>query len=172
MCKNLMFAAVIVIGLCMSAGAQDIGKGASKSAAFEALKKLVGDWTSPEGPHGKPVETNFRLTAGGTVLIETLFPGTPEEMITMYHLDGSDLILTHYCMLGNQPRLKAESASESKKIAFKSIGGTNMKMTDMHMGQATLTLIDQQNFEADWCSCSGGKPDGNHHVTLKFTRKK
>ena len=162
----------VVLSTNLAIQAQEKGKAPTKSAAFESLKKLVGDWSSPEGPHGKPVETRFRLTAGGSVLIETLFPGTPEEMVTMYHMDGDDLLLTHYCMLGNQPRLKAESTNDANKISFKSVGGTNMKLTDMHMGQAILTLVGKDSFEADWCSCSGGKPDGNHHVTLKFTRKK
>lgn len=146
-------------------------KAPAGSPGFDALKKLVGDWTAA-GPDGKPMETKFRLSAGGTVLVETLFPGKPEEMMTMYHMDGSDLILTHYCMLGNQPRLKAQSAKETKKLTFKSVGGTNMKLDDMHMGQAIVTLTDDDHFEADWCACTGGKADDSHHVTMKFTRKK
>ena len=29
-------------------------------------------------------------------------------MVTAYHLDGSDLVLTHYCIANNQPVLRAE----------------------------------------------------------------
>jgi hypothetical protein len=163
---------VAFLGVALWAGDdKPAGKAAVSSPAFEALKKLVGTWTAT-GPEGKEVTTQFRLTAGGSVLVETLFPGTAEEMITMYHMDGSDLVLTHYCLLGNQPRLKAISMKDPKKLMFKSAGGTNMKPDDMHMGQATLTLTDADHFEADWCACSGGKPDESHHVNIKFTRKK
>lgn len=172
--KLFACACVLVFGISMVAWADDDkpqGKAKAGSPGFDALKKLVGDWTA-NGPDGKPMETKFRLSAGGSVLVETLFPGRPEEMVTMYHMDGPDLILTHYCMLGNQPRLKAVSAKETKKLMFKSVGGTNMKPEDMHMGQAIITFIDDNNYEADWCSCTGGKPDENHHVSMKFTRKK
>jgi hypothetical protein len=163
-----LLSAVVVMLLSLSVWAED--KPAS-SPAFDALKKLAGDWTAT-GPDGKPMETKFRLTAGGSVLHETLFPGTPMEMVTVYHMDGPDLILTHYCMLGNQPKLKASSTKETSKISFKSVGGTNMKLTDNHMGMATIKLIDDNTFEADWCSCSDGKADESHHVNMKFTRKK
>lgn len=172
--KLFACACILVLGVGMVAWAADdkpATKAPSSSAGFDALKKLAGDWTAT-GPDGKPMETKFRLSAGGSVLVETLFPGKAEEMITMYHMDGNDLILTHYCMLGNQPKLKAVSAKETKKLMFKSVGGTNMKMDDMHMGQAIITIADDDHFEADWCACTSGKPDESHHVTLKFTRKK
>lgn len=173
--KNLIVAmCTLVMGTGIAAMAQEAGpasKPPATSPAFDSLKKLVGEWTAT-GPDGKSMETKFRLTAGGSVLVETLFPGKPEEMVTMYHMDGPDLILTHYCMLGNQPRLKAASVAETKKLSFKSVGGTNMKLADMHMGQAEFTLVDNDHFVADWCSCTGGKPDESHHVNIKFARKK
>ncbi len=171
--KIVALACVLALGVGMAVWAKDdkFAPKVTTSPGFDALKKLVGQWTA-KGPDGSPMETHFRLTAGGSVLVETLFPGKPEEMVTMYHMDGGDLILTHHCMLGNQPRLKADSSSRTKKLTFKSVGGTNMKPTDPHMGQAILTLVDDDHFEADWCSCSNGKPDESHHVQMKFTRKK
>ena len=158
--KLLACACVLVLGIGTVVWAADDDKAAAapkatSSPGFDALKKLVGTWTAT-GPDGKTVTTQFRLSAGGSVLVETLFPGSAEEMVTMYHMDGADLMLTHYCMLGNQPRLKAVSAKETKKLMFKSVGGTNMKPEDMHMGQAILTLADADHFEADWCSSTSG----------------
>lgn len=173
--KLLACVCVFAMGAGMAALFAADDKAAPKppatSPGLDALKKLVGEWTAT-GQDGKPITTKYKLSAGGSVLVETLFPDTPMEMITMYHMDGPDLILTHYCMLGNQPRLKADSAKETKKLSFKSVGGTNMKLTDAHMGQAVLTLIDNDNYEADWCSCNNGKPDEDHRFKVKFTRKK
>ena len=40
--------------------------------------------------------------AGGTAVLQTIFPGAPEEMLTVHYTDGDQLVATHYCMLGNQ----------------------------------------------------------------------
>src|SRR5438105_13534742 len=128
------------------------------SPGFESLKKLAGEWTGT-GPDGNPATTRFRVSAGGSIVHETLFPGTEHEMVTVYHMDGKDLVLTHYCMLGNQPRLQADDPNDAKKLSFKSVGGTNMKLEDMHMGRAIITFVDADHFEANWCGCVGGKVD-------------
>jgi hypothetical protein len=137
-----------------------------------ALKQLAGDWVEV-GKDGKPtakVISSFRVTARGTAVQETLFPGSDHEMVTMYHLDGEDLILTHYCALGNQPRMRAEPGPDVHTIAFKFIGGTNLKSNDdHHMHQATLTLRDKDHFQAEWISSKEGKTC--HQVRFSLVRK-
>jgi hypothetical protein len=32
----------------------------------------------------------------------------PYEMVTVYHLDGKKLVLTHYCSGGTQPRVRSK----------------------------------------------------------------
>ena len=162
--------ALALVPLTISARAGE--KTPSQSATrFEALKKLAGDWV--EVKDGKPtatVLTSIRVTAGGTAVHETIFPGTDKEMVTLYHLDGDDLMLTHYCVLGNQPRMKAEPGKDVKRIAFKFSGGSNLKSPDeMHMHEATLILIDNDHFRAEWSACKDGKPC--HQVGFDFVRK-
>src|SRR4051794_20864926 len=88
-----------LVGLALTALApadeRPAGKAAPQAAAgFDALKKLVGDWcqADKDGKPTGPVITTFRLTAAGSVLHETLFPGGDHEMVTTYHLDGADLV--------------------------------------------------------------------------------
>jgi hypothetical protein len=91
-------------------------------------------------------------------------------MVTMYHLDGDDLVLTHYCKLGNQPRMRAEPAKEANKIEFKFIGSTNLKSEDeQHMHQATLTIDGKDHFKTEWVSCKDGKTC--HQVGFDLVRK-
>lgn len=136
---------------------------------FEALKKLAGDWVEVDAD-GKPTKTvvsSFRVTAGGNALCETLKPGSDQEMVTMYYLDGSDLLMTHYCTLGNQPRMRAEAGKDSKTIAFKFVGSTNLKTpADHHMHDVTLKLVSPDRIESEWTSFMDGKPCHDVKFTL------
>ena len=38
-------------------------------------------------------------------------------MMTMYHADKTGLMLTHYCKLGNQPRMRADRPGERREDA-------------------------------------------------------
>ena len=116
--------------------------------------------------------TVFKLTAAGSVLHETLFPGSGHEMMSVYHLDGSDLICTHYCALGNQPRLKLEPGKDAKTLSLKSVAlGNGKSMNDAHMGRATITLIDDNHYAAEWVQVKDGKPVGEHAAQFNMARK-
>ena len=38
--------------------------------------------------------------------MEVINEGTPGSMISMYHPDGDKILMTHYCAVGNQPRMR------------------------------------------------------------------
>jgi hypothetical protein len=142
---------------------------ASAHTRFEALKKLAGDWVAA-GKDGKPTDTvvsSIRVTAGGNTVQETLFPGTPHEMVTMHYLEGSDLVLTHYCVMGNQPHMRAASGGDSHRIAFEFSGGANIdpKSND-HMHQAELTIVDNDHFRAQRTPCHGGQLGDKEELNL------
>lgn len=141
---------------------------------FEAIKCLAGEWTG-KASHGdgEPVDATvlYRVTSAGNTVMETLFQGTPHEMITMYHLDGDLLLLTHYCAAGNQPRMKCAPSTDSTRLAFKFLDGTNMNPAmDMHMHDATLVLVDSDHIKSEWFLHIKGKPAGSAKFDLQ--RKK
>ena len=80
------------------------------AAAFETLKALVGEWRGTT-PAGRPVGVAYRLSAGGSALVETWDLGPGREALTVYHFDGAGLMATHFCPHGNQPRLKMTRAA-------------------------------------------------------------
>ncbi len=160
---------IALLAATISSRADD--KPAKASAQrFEALKQLAGDWVEvKDGKPGDKVISSIRVTSAGSAVQETLFPGTEHEMVTMYHLDGDDLVLTHYCSLGNQPRLKAEPGADVNTIVFKYVGATNLKSADdHHINGATLTLDGKDHFKAEWVSCKEGK--ACHQVKLDLVR--
>jgi hypothetical protein len=139
-------------------------------AAFELFKQLAGDWTGKEaGGHvGGDVHVKYKVTSGGSAVVETIFPDKEQEMVTVIHPDGNDLVLTHYCMLGNQPHMKAEGKPDSNKVAFKFTGCSNLKSDkDMHMHDATFTFVDKDNIKVEWTHYMDGKPSGAAVFELK-----
>jgi hypothetical protein len=173
----MMLGGVGFPGLARTAGAGDgIGakEGVDAKAAFARLKTLTGTWkTKLEGPHAAAkakehkdghtdqVTVNFKLTGAGSALLETQFPGTGHEMTSVYHLDGEDLLMTHYCAMGNQPRVKLDRAhSKPDHLIFVFDGGTNLDpKKDMHIHGLTMTFKDGQ-VTSDWEGYMGGKSAG------------
>ena len=139
----------------------------TSTASLESISKLVGDWlkVDEDGKLTDEIVTSFRTTASGTAVVETLFPGTDHEMMTVYHQDGKDLVLTHYCAMGNQPRMKADSSSTDRKITFKCTGGSNMASeNDAHMHEGRLTWLSEDRMKIEWLKFEEGK----HTYTAEF----
>lgn len=135
------------------------------SKAFEKLKSLVGTWTGKAGTAN--VTVTYRLTGAGSSLVETLFPGQPHEMVTIYHLDGSDLLLTHYCAAGNQPTLRLKPGKSDRTFEFDFVRGTNMKPDSMHMHNLVLTFKGENEISSKWTSFAGGKAAGIVEFNMK-----
>jgi hypothetical protein len=145
------------------------------NAALEKLKKLAGTWVSvdKDGKATDQVVSVIKVTAGGSAVHETLFPGQPMEMVSVYTVDGPDLIMTHYCVLGNQPRMKADPNSPSNQIVWRFAGGSNLNVAkDKHMHEATLTIVSDDRIEVQGTGWENGAPAKEMCCGLKLVRKK
>ena len=145
------------------------------NAGLEKMKKLAGTWVAAD-KDGKPTDqvvSVIKVTAGGSAVHETLFPGQPQEMVSIYTADGQDLIMTHYCVLGNQPRMKADPKSPENQIVFRFAGGTNLNPAkDKHMHEATLTIVGDDRIEVKGTGWENGAPANDMCCGLKLVRKK
>jgi hypothetical protein len=143
------------------------------SAAYDRMKALVGEWIDVEGHFGMKdqVAVTYRLTGNGTTVVETMFRGTPHEMITMYSKDGDDLVLTHYCSSGNQPRMRARTF-DGRAIDFAYDGGTNLDPAkDMHMHSARFEFVSADEIRGSWSGWEGGRQAADHQVVFHLKRK-
>jgi len=135
--------------------------GKPTSVAFERFKALAGEWVAAEdGEMARKGDlvARYAVTAAGSAVVETVFPGSPHEMVTVYHADGPDLVLTHYCMEGNQPRMRAKDARGSR-FNFAYDGGTNIDpKRDRHMHSAWLELLGTDEIRSEWTELAEGKP--------------
>ena len=135
------------------------------NAGFEKMKTLVGDWRGKTA-EGDPITVTYRLVAAGSVIEEHL---SFADMITMYHVNGKNLMLTHYCAAGNQPRMKAAPfKAGDQTLAFVFFDATNMPdKKAMHMHNATFTFVDADHLVAEWTHYEGGKDAGKVAMTLE-----
>ena len=178
MMRRLLVGPALVLALQLAAFGDDRpGKlpPAPTNSALETMKTLAGTWLATDDD-GKPtgqVASIIKVTAGGSVVHETLFPGQPHEMVSIYTLDGPDLVMTHYCVLGNQPRMKADPKSPANQICFQFAGGSNLDpKKDKHMHAATLTLVDDDHLEIAGVGWEGGAPVKDMCCGMKLVRKK
>jgi hypothetical protein len=122
---------------------------------FDLLKGMEGNWAGKD-QQGQSIEVTFRTIAGGSALMsETLGKG-PENMVTMFHMDGDRLLMTHYCGAGNQPRMKVVSA-DAKSVSFEFFDGTNIGPGEGHMQHVTFTESDANHHVEEWVFLDHGK---------------
>src|SRR5262245_49395135 len=164
----------IALGVLTSslAGAQEKNEPAG-TAPLARFAALAGQWMG-KGVHGDlqhDALINYKVTSGGTAVVETIDPGGPHEMVTVIHPDGDALLLTHYCMIGNQPQMKAQPKPGDNKDAFQFVKATNLKSDkDMHMRNVTFNFVDKDTLVTEWTNYDQGKEAGKAVFTLK--RKK
>ncbi len=162
----LLMLAVIVITLT----SHSVLAQSKATPGFERLKSLVGEWQG-KGPDGQQVNVSYQVISAGSVLVETLQSGTEPNMVTLYHLDGDKIMVTHYCSIGNQPRMVADApAGEIKNLNFKFVDVTNLaKPSAGHMRNLAVTFEDKDHIKQVWTWREDGK---DQLTTFNLERKK
>jgi hypothetical protein len=173
MIRRSWFAGLALMALAAVVGAA--GKAAAPSSGLDRLKKLAGTWVAADDK-GQPtaqVVSVFKVTSAGSAVQETIFPGTDHEMVSLYYRDGQDVVMTHYCAMGNQPQMKLDPASAGNRLDFKFVGGSNINPAkDMHMHEGSIIIVDDDHIEWKWSGWQDGKASDAHKVALKLIRKK
>lgn len=126
--------------------------------AFERIKKLEGKWRG-KSTRGWEEEMTYKVIAGGSAVMSTSFDAHPgETMVTMYHIDRGKLMLTHYCVAKNQPRLVAgEISPDGRRIVFTFLDATGIPSRDAgHMDKAVYEFTDDGHFTTQWTWYSKG----------------
>jgi hypothetical protein len=154
-------------------------KALSPSAqVFEKLKSLEGEWEGkilrngrPDG--GRTERLSYAVIAGGSCVMETSRDGSHpgHTMATMYHLDGDALLLTHYCIAKNQPRLQATTISpDLREVVFTFRDATNLASREKgHMDKVVMRFVDDNRYTARWTWYQDGKEQWFEEV--EFVRK-
>jgi len=136
---------------------------------FAKLKSLEGSWTGKTSD-GRPLRVENRVTSGGSALMSEI--QGPEEMVSMFYLDGDRLLMTHYCSAGNQPRMAATVSPDGKTITFDFVDATNLLGSQPgHMQRLVVTMLDDNHHTEEWDFLA---KDGtmHHHELFDLQRTK
>ena len=138
--------------------------------SFDLIKSLAGSWEG-KNQMGDPIQVSYRLTAGGSAVMSEILSqmqGKQEDMISMIHMDGDRLLLTHYCAAGNQPRMQATLSPDGRSIRFDFVDATNLASRDTpHMTSVVFKFVDSNRHIEEWHFQAPGK-----EVVQKFDLQK
>lgn len=137
--------------------------------AFDYLKKLAGDWTSKQAGQTNDVAQTFEVRSEGRLILGASFAGTDQELVSVYHLDGEDLVLVIYDPSGSEPRLKFDSRrSYPGRYYFRLAGGTGFDKTrDAHIHEASIKFVNVNQIEMEWVLFEGLTRTGYRSVRLE-----
>ena len=165
-----IFAATLLLAITALAGTPATTT-VDATAAFAKLKALAGTW---EGTTDKgTARVTYEVISGGNAVVEHETMSKMPEMLTVYYLDGNRLLLTHYCMIGNQPRMEAQAFDpQTGELRFQFLDATNLANANAgHMHNATLHLTDNNHISAEWQFFENGQPKFSEKVQYSRVAK-
>lgn len=170
MTTNSKRVAILAIAMALAAGVGGRADGQQTSAAraFEQFRKLEGTWRG-KSTKGWTDRVTFKTIARGSVVRESSFDsdGGHDAMETLYQMDGSRLVLTHYCEARNQPRMVAsEIADDGRTVLFTFLDGLNIPSRDTgHMDKAFFRFVDDHSFVSRWTWYEKGRETWFEDIT-------
>ena len=154
---------------------------ARETAADGALARLAAlagewegsfEWTGGRTSHGA-MNARYFTTGYGSAVVENLVMEGVPVMTTVYHTDGPDLRMTHYCGARNQPRLKASKIDlAGGSIDFAFVDATNLSAPDApHVTGLEVRFGDDDHVTLTFLFEGGGKPS-RERISLQRARPK
>lgn len=155
----------VLLGVSVACAAEEVKTEEAKkmpppytgSAELQKIKSLAGKWEgpSPDMPDGKIV-LDYKVTSNGSAVVETILPGTPMEMISVYR-DNKDgkLSMIHYCAMANQPELVLQNPGSEKIIL--DLAPDSIKPGEPHMHRLEMLIKDANHVEQTWQCYPDGK---------------
>ena len=123
---------------------------ADARAAFEKLRTIAGTWTfTTDSDRGK---VSYELVSNGTAILERVMNAEHGEagMVSIIHLEGDRLVLTHYCGSGNQPRLVSPGL-QGDEIRFTFERASNLPTAEAgHIHGAVFSFAGPGLFASRW----------------------
>jgi hypothetical protein len=132
------------------------------SNALGQMKGLAGNWSGTfkwTGGHKDTgvMKATYYVTGNGSAVVENLTIESTPVMTSVYHLDGRELRMTHFCGAQNQPRLKARRIDlDHGAIDFDFVDATNLRSPDSaHVHGLEIRVTDPNHLTLTFLFQSG-----------------
>lgn len=164
--RRKVLAAIGMAALLAPAAMGQAPKPAAK--AFDQIKGLAGEWIAGH-PDGSSTRVNYRVASAGTAVIETIGDDA-NGMVSVYTVDGDRLLMTHYCSMGNQPRMAAKVTPETRTLVFEFLDISNLASPDGgHISGLSMTIDGPDKVTNVWKHAKGSQ-EGD--MKFELVRKK
>lgn len=143
--------------------------------AFDRIKQLAGRWegsgagNSLPGEKQEKVAVVYEVTSGGHAVLERIFPGTSQEMITVYYDNKGKLNLMHFFMIGTRSVMTLNSnVNDNDAIfSFKLLDNSGLDPeVDTHMNSLQISFIDENRINQVWTMFEAGEQSGTYTFSL------
>jgi hypothetical protein len=135
-------------------------------AAWSAMTRALPGRFKATTSEGKTITVAYRVVSNGSALVETFTTASGKETLSIYHRDGRELMLTHYCAQGNQVRLKA-AVARSDAVVFSFLDATNVSADQGVMQELSIAVRSDGFDQRSVYRAPTGEPDATE---LRFER--
>jgi len=137
---------------------------AGEQTPFEVFKSLQGEWSISAGDKALPFHMTYALGSNGSIVTEQF-----GKELSVFYSDKGDLLMTHFCNRGNQPRLKLKAGGTSRRYEFDIFDITNLKdPSDDHVHAIIYEIADPQHIRLEIVWKKGVSEESEKYVLTKL----
>jgi hypothetical protein len=126
---------------------------AGELTPFEVFQSLKGTWLIRADNKSLSFDMTYAVGSNGTIVTEQF-----GKELSVFYRDGDNLMMTHFCNRGNQPRLKLKSGGPGGRYEFDMFDISNLKdALDPHVQKIIYEILDSthMNLEMIWKKGAG-----------------
>jgi hypothetical protein len=137
---------------------------ADEPTPFEVFKSLQGEWSINAGDKTLPFHMTYALASNGSIVTEQF-----GKELSVFYSDEDDLLMTHFCNRGNQPRLRLKAGGAVGRYEFVMFDITNLKdPSDDHVRAIIYEIPDPQHIHLEIIWKKGNGEESEKYVLTKL----
>lgn len=157
---GIRFYALVLIVVSALAGSLSKADPASDFALFQSLK---GTWSILENGQPLSIKMTYDLASRNSVVTEQF-----GKELSVFYIDKADLLMTHFCNRGNQPKLKLKANKSPNTYEFEMIDITNLgDPNDPHVHKVIYRIIDLTHVDLEIVWQAGSLQESESYSLIK-----
>ena len=132
--------------------------------AFTIFKSLQGNWEIESNGKALPIQMTYEVGSKESIVIERF----GKEFSVIYR-DSENLLMTHFCNAGNQPRLRLKESRQTGVFEFETFDITNLKDSGApHVEKIVYKVIDEKRIDLEILWKKGQSEDSETYALSRM----